>query len=45
VEGCDDRLVRVAGEVEGARAVGVGLERLDAVVDYWVGVEMLASLV
>lgn len=41
VEGCNDRVVGIAGEVEGARAVGVGFEGLDAVVDYGVGVEML----
>jgi hypothetical protein len=45
VEGGDDGLVGVAGEVEGTRAVGIGFEGLDAVMDYRVGVEMLASLV
>jgi len=44
VEGCNDRVVGIAGEVECARAVGVGFESLDAVVDYGVGVEMLEAV-
>jgi hypothetical protein len=41
MEGCDNGLVSVAGEVQGARTVGVRLEGLHAVVDYGVGLEML----
>jgi hypothetical protein len=44
MERCDNGLVGVAGEVQGTRTVGVGLEGLDAVVDYGVGVEMLGFI-
>jgi hypothetical protein len=44
VKGCDDGLVGVVGEVQGARTIGVGLEGLNAVVNYRVGVQMLTFI-
>ena len=41
MKGCDDGLVGVVGEVQGARTIGIGLEGLNAVVNYRVGVQML----
>lgn len=41
MKGCDDGLVGVVGEVQGARTIGVGLEGLNTVVNYRVGVQML----
>lgn len=43
-DGLGEGLVGRVAELEGALAVGVGLERLDAVVDYWVAEEVLGIL-
>lgn len=44
MQGCNEVVVGVASEAEGTGAVGIGLEGLDAVVNGWVGVEMLVAV-
>jgi hypothetical protein len=44
VQGCNEVVVGIAGEAESTGAIGIGLEGLDAVVNGWIGVEMLVGV-